>query len=80
MLVKIRGMKLLIFIVIIIYTIRRSGTMFRASIDPSALATISPLCPIGGVMLTVIIVLTTDSYVANHIKERSCYDDYGAHN
>lgn len=77
--VKIRCMRLLIFIVIIIYTIRRSGAMLRASIDSSALAAISPLRAIGRVMITVIIVFTTDSYVAKHINEHSCHNNYATY-
>lgn len=68
-------MRLLIFIVIIIYTIRRSGAMLRACIDSSALATITPLSAIGEVMLTAEIVFITDSYIAKHINEHSCHNN-----
>ena len=77
--VKIRGMRLLIFIIIIIYTIRRPEAMLRASIDSSALTTITPLRAIARVMFTVIIVVITDSYVAKHINEHSCHNNYATY-
>jgi len=53
--------------------------MLRASIDSSALATITPLRAIGGGMLTVVTVFITDSYVAKHINEHSCHNNYATY-